>query len=114
MKYNLASLSNEQITNLYLYGQPDTPSDLGSDTLLRGQEVADTAQALTVVSLDAVSCMSEGPGRFALGPKATIVTTFMTGISSTFANTGVRQVFTMQQHGKTQSVGRNSVAYCAA
>lgn len=51
MKYNLASLSNEQITNLYLYGQPDTPSDLSSDTLIRGSEVADIDPAFTVVSL---------------------------------------------------------------
>lgn len=65
MDYTLATLSIEEITNLYLYGQLTTPADLTSDTLIRPPEVAPNQDGMTIVHLDAVSFMASGSGRFA-------------------------------------------------
>jgi len=75
MNYTLTTLSIEGITNLYLYGQPATPTDLTSATLIRPQQ--DTA--MTTVHLDAVSFMATGPGRYANAAMSDLINAFMNG-----------------------------------
>jgi Ca2+-binding RTX toxin-like protein len=60
----------EQVTNLFLYGQTTTPSNLASDSLIR--EAAKT----TPVSIDIDTYMA-GPGRFATPDKFAFVRAFL-------------------------------------
>jgi len=79
MNYTLTTLSIEEITNLYLYGQPTTPSDLTSSTLIRLPEVAPDQQGMTTVHLDAISFMATGPGRYANAAMSDLINAFMNG-----------------------------------
>lgn len=53
------ALTTEQVTNLYLYGRPDRPTDLTDESLVRDPAVTTTYQ------VDLADFMTNGPGRFA-------------------------------------------------
>lgn len=89
MNYSLPSLTLQQVTNLYLYGQPNTPSNLIDESLIRSPEVAPNATAMTVVTLDAVTFLASGPGRYASATMSSLVNDFMQG--NIMAATGARQ-----------------------
>ena len=53
------ALTIEQVTNLYLYGQADTPADLTDENLVRNPGTGVSYQ------VDTLDYMLNGPGRFA-------------------------------------------------
>ena len=79
MAYDWRQLGVQEITNLYLYGQVNTPNDLASDAWIR----PDSPKAIEV---NMATFMATGPGRFALGPASDLVSAFMTG--ATFVESG--------------------------
>ncbi|MHB9021815.1 MAG: hypothetical protein ACYC3A_08305 [Halothiobacillus sp.] len=101
MEYNLPGLTIEQITNLYLFGQPSTLAGLADELLIRPPEVVDLVgdkrniRAQTIVHLDAVSFMANGPGRYAAASMSNVVKDFMQG--GIMPATGARQEITVAQ-----------------
>lgn len=65
------NLSIDNMTNLYLYGQLDTPSDLQNENLIHQSDpklISKDNPALTQVTLtDVSSFMTAGPGQYANG-----------------------------------------------
>ncbi len=59
--YTSSTLTLAEITSLYLYGQPTTPSNLASTALVRPPEVAPDQPGMTIVYLDPVEFMATGP-----------------------------------------------------
>lgn len=85
--FNLSwkDLSINTMTNLFLYGQMDTPSDLQDESLIRQPEIPKEPQTTTIVLTDIASFMTEAPGRYANGVQSELVT-FITDGSGRFAN----------------------------
>lgn len=76
MVYNWAQVTNELITNLYLYGQTTTPTDLVSDSIIRPTDNLATEADNTTTQVDMASYMTTGPGRFALGSQSSMIEAF--------------------------------------
>ena len=70
MAYDWAQLTEKEITNLYLYGTPTTPTDLTNDARIR------PAGPGATIDVNMASFMADGPGRFALGSQSALVETF--------------------------------------
>ncbi|MDO8335609.1 MAG: hypothetical protein Q7T74_02380, partial [Candidatus Saccharibacteria bacterium] len=81
MLYDWTQLGVKEITNLYLYGQATTPTDLTDEFLIRPKDVSKTIRYGANIDVDMVSYMSTGPGRFALGPKSEMVQAFFSAVS---------------------------------
>ena len=96
MDWPLTSLDAATMTNLYLYGQPTTPTpdEKTNPALIRGPEVPLDSTAMTNVYLDAPTFMKDGPGRFAYASDAPLVKAFFNGQPP--AN-GSLQVMTVDQ-----------------
>ena len=67
----MVQVSAKEITNLYLYGQPTTPSNLEDDSLIRDSTVPNT-----IKEIDTSEFMETGPGRFAVGSQFELVQKF--------------------------------------
>lgn len=78
MAYDWTQVTNELITNLFLYGQPTTPIDLVSDSFIRPEDDPDTPADNIHIQVDMASYMTDGPGRFALAALSPLVQAFMT------------------------------------
>jgi Ca2+-binding RTX toxin-like protein len=112
MIYNLNTLTAEQITNLYLYGQPTKPADL-SALATRPADVYGGSNGTTLLSsyqtqvnVDAELFMSTGAGRFANGSMDPLVIAFMSG--KIMPSTGSYQEITLtgeDVQGITRSFG---------
>ncbi|MHB1230877.1 MAG: hypothetical protein ACYCY3_11290, partial [Halothiobacillus sp.] len=82
MTYDWTQLGINEITNLYLYGEPTTPTDLTNEALIRPkeiQEIKDVRDGVyfgAKITVDMASYMETGPGRFALGSSSKLVQTF--------------------------------------
>lgn len=63
-------LTVESITNLYLFGTVSTPGNLDSESFIRDSAARGT------VTVDISQYMEDGPGRFALGSRFTMVDRF--------------------------------------
>lgn len=62
---NWNNLGINKITNLFLYGQLEPPTDLQDEALIRQPEVGPRVPALTQITLtDVASFMTNGPGRY--------------------------------------------------
>jgi hypothetical protein len=70
MSYDWTQLGVREITNLYLYGMPNTPEDLLSESRIRSKE-----ETLSI-DVNRDSFMATGPGRFALGSQSALVEAF--------------------------------------
>lgn len=70
MAYDWSQLTENEITNLYLYGSPTTPTDRINDALIRPASVE------TTIQVNMASYMATGPGRFALGSESPLVQAF--------------------------------------
>ena len=81
--YTWNQLGIVELTNLFLYGEITQPADLSSESRIR------EADAIKPISMDAVSFMATGPGRFANGAQIKVVDMFMSGEIG--VNSGVRQ-----------------------
>lgn len=81
MLYDWTQLGVKEITNLYLYGQATTPTDLTDEFLIRPKDVSKTIRYGANIDVDMVSYMSTGPGRFVLGPKSEMVQAFFSAVS---------------------------------
>jgi len=68
-------LSNVEMTNLYLYGQDETPEDLATDAILRNSDVE------TTIDVDVNYYMDTGAGRFSTGATSTLVDMFFNATS---------------------------------
>jgi membrane protein insertase Oxa1/YidC/SpoIIIJ len=110
MDYFLPSLTIEQITNLFLYGQPTTPTDLTDESLIRAPEVGDKQPAMTRVHLDAFSFMVIGPGRFANAAMSELVDDFMQG-KIMAATPGIRQEVDISQFVANGNERRRSLSF---
>lgn len=66
------SLLARKITNLYLYGQSTTPSDLSDESLIRPNPISSNP----VIDIDERDYMQNGGGRFAIGSQFAIVRKF--------------------------------------
>ena len=97
MIYKKASLTVDNITNLFLYGALETPDDLESESLIRPTYAQMAEEQRVTIEIDPVAYMANGGGRFALGAKASIVSSFLLGTNGLFQNTGVEQRFTRDQ-----------------
>jgi Ca2+-binding RTX toxin-like protein len=86
MNVNWQDLSTNGITNLFLYGQWETPTDLENPALINHTPVE-------VVITNVDSFMLNGPGVYANGSQSSIVSAFMEG--SIIPNTGIDQVLTL-------------------
>lgn len=75
MTYDWTQLTEKEITNLYLYGMPDTPTDLTDESLIR------TAGIEATIEINMASFMAAGPGRFALGSESPLVQAFFSTAS---------------------------------
>ncbi|MDE5083884.1 MAG: hypothetical protein O4859_22710 [Trichodesmium sp. St18_bin1] len=67
----MVQVSAKEITNLYLYGQPTTPSNLENDSLIRDSTVPNI-----IKEIDTSEFMETGPGRFAVGSQFELVQKF--------------------------------------
>ena len=96
MIFNSNTLTAEQITNLYLYGQLTKPADLSAlptrSADIYGGPQGDqlTSGFQTTVQVDALSYMTTGAGRFANGSMSQLVKDFMSG--KTIIPTGNYQI----------------------
>ena len=95
MVYNWTQLTNEVVTNFYLYGQATKPTDLTSDSLIRGIGSKGYPRPAPPVNVevDALAYMRSGPGRFANASEVPLVRAFMNG--GLVAENNQRQVFNM-------------------
>lgn len=87
MNVNWQDLSINGITNLFLYGQWETPPDLGSAALINHDPVE-------VVITNVDSFMLSGPGVYANASQSSIVSAFMEG-TLIIPDTGVDQELTL-------------------
>ncbi|MHB8921045.1 MAG: calcium-binding protein, partial [Halothiobacillus sp.] len=78
MSYDWTQLGINEITNLYLYGTPTTPTDLTNEALIRPKdsEIKGGPRYGADIVVDMASFMETGPGRFALGSLSKLVQTF--------------------------------------
>ena len=53
----------QKVTNLYLYGQETTPSDLSDDSLIRPDSLSENP----ILNVNVQDYMQNGGGRFAIG-----------------------------------------------
>ena len=67
-------LDIEAMTNLYLYGTLNAPSNKADETLIR-----ESGKTTTIYIDNVSSFMNDGPGRFAVGGSSSIVKQFMEG-----------------------------------
>ncbi|MFZ3001576.1 MAG: hypothetical protein WA071_14715 [Undibacterium umbellatum] len=88
MAFSWEELTNSKITNLFLYGDVDKPKDLVDEELIRGED--ETID----ISVDPVSYMATGAGRFATANMSAMVDGFMSGKRKS-AIPGVRQEFSV-------------------
>jgi len=72
--FTVSELNKENITNLYLYGKTNKPTNLADDNLIRETDDGSTVQ--TTVNVDAVKLMTTGPGRFAVPAEFELVKRF--------------------------------------
>lgn len=90
--YKYSQIGIKEMTNLYLFGQITTPLNLKDSALIRPHT------ARTTISMDAVSFMDTGAGRFALASNSPIVNKFM---SSAFVDPtiipGERKVYNLDE-----------------
>ena len=63
---NWQEIDNNKMTNLFLYGQLDTPADLANESIINHEPVT-----VQLTGLD--SFMSSGPGRYANGFQSDLV-----------------------------------------
>ena len=82
--YDWKDISVKDITTMFLYGSFKKPDNLVDDKLIRQKVVTkddvsvfEDGTALPAIKLDAVSFMSSGPGRFALGAQFPLVKAFL-------------------------------------
>ena len=68
-------INSKEITNLYLYGTKNKPSELVDDALIR-PETPDS------INLDTHTLMSTGAGRFAIGRQFERINDFFTASST--------------------------------
>jgi len=89
MVYTWNQLTAAELTNWFLYGQPNKPANLLDETLMRpaGKEQP--------IDIDAVSFMANGAGRFAFGSSFALVDAFMSG--GLFGSLKGPQSFSLQQ-----------------
>ena len=66
MARSWTEITNEIMTNLYLYGQETKPADLVSDSLIRPGTALDGTKGKEI-EIDALSFMLSGPGRYREG-----------------------------------------------
>lgn len=76
MVYDWTQLGVKEITNFFLYGDINTPSDRINDALIRPKDVSKTIRYGADVEVNMASYMATGPGRFALGSQSKLVETF--------------------------------------
>ena len=70
MTYDWTQLGIKEITNLFLYGDINTPSNRINDAIIRPK--TDTK----AIDVSMASFMATGPGRFALGSQSAMVEAF--------------------------------------
>ncbi|SHG99599.1 Ca2+-binding protein, RTX toxin-related [Chryseolinea serpens] len=108
------NLDPQTMTNLYLYGQVDTPTSFGER--LRSNEEIDSypTNSATVknleVKIDMVSFMDTGPGRYAFASEASFVQDFFTGGVSLANGTYTKQDL-IANHGYTLADFRIDVVH---
>ncbi len=78
MALSWSQITNELITNWFLYGQATKPADLVSDQWIRPADKPGDGDNIKLI-LDMASFMSSGPGRFAFGSNSALVKAFMEG-----------------------------------
>lgn len=71
MGLNWTQISMDDMTMLYLYGSFSVPGDLTNDAIIRPKNEP------VSITIDAVSYMASGPGRFARGSISPLVDEFM-------------------------------------
>lgn len=97
MARNWTEITNEIMTNLYLYGQETKPADLVSDSLIREGTALDNKPHGVAIELDAVSFMASGPGQYGYGAASEVVTAFMEGVVNIPHTNGVRTEYTLAE-----------------
>lgn len=102
--YTWKELGDVEMTNLFLYGRIAKPSNLLDDALLRPKDATEE------ITMDAVSFMADGPGRFARGAQAKVVTDFMSG-GLFAAKQGEKQTFTLSQAMQRSGEDSHNIAY---
>jgi hypothetical protein len=87
MTYDWTQLTEKEITNLYLYGMPTTPSDLTNEPLIRPKDApgGGSPRYGADIVVNTFTFMTTGPGRFALGSQSAMVETFFSTFVSTQA-----------------------------
>ena len=79
-EFTVSELNKENITNLYLYGELEKPTNLVDDNLIRRPDEFDEEGRLinpqATVNVDAVQLMETGPGRFAVPAQFELVQRF--------------------------------------
>lgn len=86
MAYNWTEVTNELMTNLYLYGQNTTPADLASDKWIRPADDMATQSDNIHIDIDITGFMTEGPGRFAFAALSPLVQRFLGAIPISVTN----------------------------
>ena len=76
MIYDWTQIGIKEITNLFLYNQISTPSNLTNEAIIRLKDVSDTVRYGSDIQVDMLTYMTTGPGRFALGSESSLVQTF--------------------------------------
>ena len=69
----------QEITNLYLYGQKTTPSDLSDESLIRPSSISPKP----VIDIDVQDYMQNGGGRFAIGSQFAMIQEFFDPVVAT-------------------------------
>jgi hypothetical protein len=90
MGYKWNELGINEITNLFLYGQFQTPVNKENDAIIRDE-------TNVTVTMDAVSMMLDGTGRYAFASNSSLIEAFMGG--NTISDSLLQQ--NMQQGVKT-------------
>jgi len=93
--YNWNDFGINQITNFYLYGAIDKPAALLDDARIRSSvSLTDPTESFTAsITMDAVSFMADGPGRFAKASLSAFVGGFFQSNNPAFQATGQRHEF---------------------
>lgn len=76
------SLSMEEITALYLFGESSAPNDLTSGAIVNRPGTFEDGTVGATITIDAVSYMDDGPGRFSYGSLSGLVGAFMEGAAA--------------------------------
>src|SRR5215218_8220480 len=87
--YNYQDLTPEVVMNLFLYGQTTRPASLMDDSLLR------PANQDSIVFVDAVSFMTDGPGRFINPSMSTLVQNFFSSTNTALSADGARHEYSI-------------------